>query len=81
MQLERIQLPPVSKRFYDQIRTTFPPIDARDIKPGTTMIEVQRRAAQQEVISFIENAVRETETEYKPTTLYERLKYVILGRL
>jgi hypothetical protein len=63
MNLERITLPPVSKKFYDTLVERFPPLDPLDIKEDTPMIYIQRRAAQQEIIRVIATAVKETEVK------------------
>lgn len=75
MHFERMKVPPVSTEFYERLILAFPPIDPRRITPETSMIEIQRLAAQQEVIEFIKNAVPEAvlvsttepETTVKPT--------------
>ena len=68
-------LPTVSKRFYNKLITVFKPLDPMDINEDTSMISIQRNAAQQEVIKFIEQAVsKETHTEL---SLLDRIKYVI----
>jgi hypothetical protein len=63
MNLERITLPPVSKKFYDTLVERFPPLDPLDIKEDTPMIYIQRRAAQQEIIRVIAASVKETEVK------------------
>jgi uncharacterized protein (DUF1697 family) len=77
MKIDHIKLPPVSKKFYDTLIRAYPPMDPLDIKENTSMIEIQRNAAQQEVIQFIEQAVRKEQSTDKPMSIWERFKYVI----
>lgn len=81
MNIDSIHLPPVSKKFYDTLIRTFPPLNALDIKEDTTLISIHRDAARQEVIEFVRRAVRETEEV--PTiniTLLDRVKYVLFNK-
>jgi len=57
MKIDHIKLPPVSQKFYERLVSAFPPLDPLDIKKDTSMIEIQRSAAQQEVLYFIKQAV------------------------
>lgn len=65
MRLKDMRIPPVSQEFYDRLIAAFPPLDPRSIKPDTTLIQIQRWAAQQEVIEFIRDAVPELRTNKK----------------
>lgn len=84
MRLETTRIPPVSREFYERLIVAFPPIDPRNITPETSMLEIQRSAAQQEMIKFIEQAVRpssgEPEITHKPKTMWERLKSLLFKR-
>lgn len=77
MNIQNIKLPPVSRQFYDRLVEVYPPINPLDIKKDTNMIDIQRNAAQQEVIQFIKNAVRKEQSNTGNMTFWERLKYVI----
>jgi hypothetical protein len=61
MNLEKVTLPPVSKQFYETLVECFPPLNPLDITEDTTMISIQRNAAQQEVINMVRAGVVETE--------------------
>lgn len=76
MNIDHIKLPPVSKKFYDRLLQTFPPLDPLDIHKDTDLIDIHRNAAQQEVIHYIQKAVRQEDTSHKDPNLWERFKYV-----
>lgn len=73
MKLDKIKLPPVSEEFFNNLKSVFPPINPLDIKPDTSMIEIQRNAAQQEVIKFIENSVVAGTKVNEDTSLLQRI--------
>ena len=75
MKIDNVKLPPVSQSFFNRLQAAFPPLDPLDIKKDTDMIEIQRNAAQQEVIKFISNAVRK-ENSHQPKTWWERFKHI-----
>jgi hypothetical protein len=77
MDLQSIKLPPVSKQFYDSILRTFPPLQSRDVKESTSMITIQRNAAQQEVVQYIEQSVRRNNSNSNKHNLWNRIKYAI----
>ncbi len=77
--IESLQLPAVSQKFYDRLVTTFPPLDPLDINKDTSMIDIQRSAAQQEVLQYIYTVVRKEGTA-PPDTLWGRFKYIINRR-
>jgi len=78
MNLDHIRLPPVSRKFYNKLLLVFPPINPLDIHKGTDMIDIQRSAAQQEVLDYIHKVVVDSDTEEGPvfTTIWDKFKYV-----
>lgn len=80
MNLTSIELPPVSKRFYDTLVRAFPELDPADINESTSMIKIQRNAAQQEVIRYIQKAVRNDGGVYTEPNVWERIRYVFFKR-
>lgn len=71
--MDSIKLPRISSKFYEVLEYTFPALRPADITSSTTMIDIQRNAAQQEVLDFIKRSVREDGTE--PTiSMYNRIR-------
>jgi len=62
--MKTYKLPPVTQQFYERLERVFPPINHIDIKPDTDMIDIQRKAAQQEVLAFIKEAVQKEEPSH-----------------
>lgn len=75
MNIDHIQLPPVSEKFYNRLQRAFPAINPLDITEDTTILSIQRNAAQQEVIEFISKAVKKEEPD-KNSSFLSRFKYV-----
>lgn len=81
MNLERVKLPPVSKKFYDTLVDCFPPLDPLDIKEGTTMISIQRRAAQEEVLNMIKAvAVQDDKGNVKRNNIWDKFSLIKRGK-
>lgn len=76
MNIDHIQLPPVSEKFYTRIKEVFPAINPLDIHKDTNMIDIQRNAAQQEVIEYIGKYVRKEESTKEDNFLNRLLKYM-----
>lgn len=68
-------IPPVSKAFFDQLVKTFPPLDVMGINSNTSLIDIQRKAAEQAVIEWIKRAVKAEELIINPkrTTLLQQI--------
>lgn len=82
MRIESFKVPPVSKEFYERLLLAFPPIRHSDIKEGTSEIKIQRKAAQQEVVDFVKNAVAQSyNMDYKPLSIKDRIKFVLFNRI
>lgn len=43
----------ISQQLFNELERAFPPLNHHNINSDTTMIEVQRNAAQQEIIDYI----------------------------
>ena len=80
MALNSLRLPPVSEEFYHTLIKTFPPLLMHDIREDTSMLSIQRRAGQQEVIDFIKRAVRKEPIQQDKKPLLTRIKEVFLYR-
>lgn len=81
MTLSNISIPPVSSKFYNKLLQVFPPLSGLDVTKDTNLIELHRRAAQDEVLHYISKVVQHPveDTQDKPSTVLERIKYVIQG--
>ncbi len=77
MKLDSTRLPPISNKFYDRLVSTFPPINPLDINTNTNMIDIQRNAAQQEVIQYIKQSVRIEENS--SMSIIDKIKYVLIN--
>ena len=77
MNLDNIKLPPVSNKLFDKIQAAFPPMHPLDVDESTTMIDVHRNAAQQEVIEYIKKYLTK-DTEYTPVSFLEKLKHILI---
>lgn len=73
----KLKLPPVSNVFYNNLIKYFPPIDSKDIKVDTCIIELQRKAGQQEVIKFISNYVVNEDEEPRKLSFLDKIKFLI----
>ena len=73
MILNSINLPPVSSKFYEKLLEVFPAISPLDINKDTSIIELQRNAAQQEVLLYIARSVRKEVEEPQSVSLWSRL--------
>lgn len=67
--------PLISKEFLNDLMDAFPPLSNKNIQEHTSIIQIQRHAAQRDVIDWILNKIPVTDiTEYKPKqSLYRRL--------
>jgi len=83
MKLEALRIPPVSKEFFERLVLAYPPIREGDIREGVSEIKIHRKAAQQEVIEFIRNAVVKSYSmdDYKPLSIKDRIKFVLFNRI
>lgn len=70
MDITSVRTPRVSAAFYNTLVKTFPKLDPSDVKENTSLIYIQRRAAQQEVIDFISASVRPDNEETKSNSLF-----------
>lgn len=73
MKLEKVKLPPVSTSFFEELQKAFPKLDPRDIKADTDMIQIQRNAAQQEIIEYIRPFVKPDGGKPEKKTLWNRI--------
>lgn len=61
MNIETVSIPPISYKFYTTLLSVFPPMSGLDVKKDTSVIELHRRAAQDEVLQYISAVVRHPE--------------------
>lgn len=66
MELQKRESPLISTAFYQKLISVFPNVSSDDITPNADMIELQRKAAHQEVINYIGKHVGESYKEIKP---------------
>lgn len=66
MELKAIESPLISRAFYERLISVFRPIAYNDITIDTNIIDIQRRAAQQEVIEYIRRNVHKDYSSIVP---------------
>jgi hypothetical protein len=79
MDIKKLELPPVTPRFYATLQNVFPTIEIHTITKDTTLEELHRIAGQQEVLKFIEKFVKAGES-VQPVQTVHAPWYKKLGR-
>lgn len=65
MNIDNIELPVIPDKVISTLEKVFPNMEPQDIKESTSMISIQRNAAQQEVIDYMRKYAKVSNRKYK----------------
>lgn len=66
--------PLISNRLYQDLIKAYPPLTVNDVNKDTSIIEIQRRYAQQEVVEYIGRFVKDFNIPEPKPTFWSKIK-------